>query len=144
MTVSTQINHQSIFYSFYTLALSLNINIYSSYLSIYTALFHTLQPCLQISIYISYLNLSMLQYICHGLYFIVQNLTNSHYNILNILYQYMYSTLEGPYLHVYIFMMCTLHQNIPLCPFPFMCFKQSFMKDLRFFLHLKFDIYFPL
>ena len=53
-------------------------------------------------------------------------------------------TVECLCLHAYFFMMCTLHKNIPFYAlYPFMSFKQCFMKVLRFFLHLKFDIFLP-
>ena len=53
-------------------------------------------------------------------------------------------SLECLCLHAYFFMMCTLHWNIPFYVlYPFMSFKQCFMKVFIIFLHLKFDIFLP-
>ena len=52
--------------------------------------------------------------------------------------------LEGPYLHAYLFMMCTLHQNIPFYVLFHLCALNSVLwKFLRFFLVWSL-IYFPL
>ena len=45
--------------------------------------------------------------------------------------------LEGPYLHAYFFMMCTLHQNIP-----FYVLKTVFYESFYDFFNLKFDTIF--
>ena len=62
-----------------------------------------------------------------------------------IVFDWELCVLEGPYLHAYFFMMCTLHQNILFyIIFSFMCFKQCFLKVCTIFSWFEVRYIFPL